>query len=38
VTAADVQRVAAQYLEAKKVILTVVPAGKTDLQVQRGTR
>jgi zinc protease len=38
VTAADVQRVAAQYLEAKKVILTVVPAGKADLQVQRGTR
>jgi zinc protease len=38
VTAADVQRVVAQYLGAKKVILTVVPAGKTDLQVQGGTR
>jgi len=38
VTPADVQRVAAQYLAAKKVILTVVPTGKTDLQVQGGTR
>jgi zinc protease len=38
VTAADVQRVAAQYLGAKKVILTVVPTGKTDLQVRGGTR
>jgi zinc protease len=38
VTAADVQRVIAQYLGTKKVILTVVPAGKTDLQVQGGTR
>ena len=38
VTAADVQRVVAQYLGAKKVILTVVPAGKADLQVKGGTR
>ena len=38
VTAADVQRAAAQYLRAKKVILTVVPTGKTDLQVSGGTR
>ena len=38
VTAADVQRAAAQYLGAKKVILTVVPTGKTDLQVHGGTR
>jgi zinc protease len=38
VTPADVQRVAAQYLAARKVILTVVPTGKTDLQVQGGSR
>jgi zinc protease len=38
VTTADVQRVAARYLEANKVILTVVPTGKIELQVQRGTR
>ena len=38
VTASDVQRVAARYLEAKKVILTVVPAGKTELQVHGGAR
>jgi zinc protease len=38
VTAADVQRAAVQYLGAGKVILTVVPTGKTDLQVPGGTR
>src|SRR5690349_8621695 len=38
VTAADVQRVAAQYLTKPKVVLTVVPQGKTDLMVSGGTR
>ena len=38
VTAADVQRVAAQYLTKPKVVLTVVPQGKTDLMVNGGTR
>ena len=38
VTAADVQRVAAQYLTKPKVVLTVVPQGKTDLMVTGGTR
>ena len=38
VTAADVQRVAAQYLSAPKVVLTIVPTGKTELQVKGGTR
>ncbi len=31
VTAADVQRVAATYLRAPRVVLSVVPEGKTDL-------
>jgi zinc protease len=34
VTAADVQRVAKSYLGKRKVILTVVPEGKTDLMVK----
>ena len=38
VTAADVQRVAAQYLTKPKVVLTVVPEGRKDLMVQGGTR
>ena len=38
VTAADVQRVAAAYLTKPKVVLTVVPQGKTDLMVTGGTR
>jgi zinc protease len=38
VTAAVVQRVAAQYLTKPKVVLTVVPQGKTDLMVNGGTR
>jgi zinc protease len=38
VTAADVQRVAAKYLTKPKVVLTVVPQGKTDLMVTGGTR
>jgi zinc protease len=38
VTAADVQRVVAQYLTKPKVVLTVVPQGKTDLMVNGGTR
>jgi len=38
VTAADVQRVAAHYLTKPKVVLTVVPQGKTDLMVTGGTR
>jgi len=38
VTAADVQRVAAQYLTKPKVVLTVVPQGKTDLMVNGGAR
>jgi zinc protease len=37
VTAADVQRVAAQYLTKPKVVLTVVPQGKKDLMVMGGT-
>ncbi len=36
VTAADVQRVAAQYLTRPKVVLTVVPLGKKDLMVMGG--
>jgi zinc protease len=36
VTAADVQRVAAQYLTKPKVVLTVVPQGKKDLMVTGG--
>ena len=38
VTAADVQRVAAQYLTKPRVVLTVVPEGKKDLMVQAGTK
>ena len=38
VTAADVQRAAAQYLTKPKVVLTVVPEGRKDLMVQGGTR
>jgi zinc protease len=34
VTIADVQRVAKSYLEMPKVILTVVPEGRTDLMVK----
>lgn len=33
VTAADVQRVANTYLKRNRVVLTVVPEGKTDLKV-----
>ena len=36
VTAADVQRVARQYLGAPKVVLTVVPEGKKDMMVTGG--
>jgi zinc protease len=36
VTAADVQRVARQYFGRPKVILTVVPQGRTDLMVGVG--
>ncbi len=38
VTAADVQRVAAQYLAKPKVVLTVVPQGKRELAVMGGSR
>ena len=38
VTAADVQRVATQYLTKPKVVLTVVPQGKPELMVSGGTR
>jgi zinc protease len=34
VTAADVQRVAHQYLAAPRVVLSVVPEGKTELAAQ----
>jgi zinc protease len=37
VTAADVQRVASQYLTRPKVVLTVVPQGKPELMVSGGT-
>ncbi len=37
VTAADVQRVAGQYLTKPKVVLTVVPQGKKELMVMGGT-
>jgi zinc protease len=37
VSAADVQRVARQYLMRPKVVLTVVPTGKTELALQRAT-
>ena len=38
VTREEVQQVAARYLGAPKVTLTIVPQGKTDLQVKGGTR
>ena len=38
VTAADVQRVARAYLGKPKVVLTVVPQGRTELMVRGGTR
>ncbi|HEX2716366.1 MAG TPA: pitrilysin family protein [Gemmatimonadaceae bacterium] len=38
VTRDEVQQVAARYLNAPKVALTVVPQGRTDLQVKGGTR
>ncbi len=38
VTREDVQRVAARYLRAPKVALTIVPQGRTDLQVKGGAR
>ena len=38
VTAADVQRVAAEYLSKPKVVLTVVPQGKKELMVSGGAR
>jgi zinc protease len=38
VTAADVQRVAASYLERPKVVLTVVPEGRQQLMVTGGAR
>ena len=37
VTAADVQRVATQYLTKPRVVLTVVPQGKKDLMVTGGS-
>ena len=36
--AADVQRVAREYLTQPRVLLTVVPQGKTELMVQTGAR
>ena len=38
VTREDVQRVATRYLRAPKVALTIVPQGRTDLQVKGGAR
>jgi zinc protease len=38
VTAADVQRVAGQYLTKPKVVLTVVPQGKKELMVVGGAK
>jgi zinc protease len=38
VTAADVQRVAAQYLAKPKVVLTVVPQGKKEMMVTGGAK
>jgi zinc protease len=38
VTAADVRRVAAQYLTAPKVILSIVPEGKQNLEARRLAR
>jgi zinc protease len=37
VTAADVQRVARQYIGAPKVVLTVVPEGKKEMMVRADT-
>jgi zinc protease len=34
VTAADVQRVARQYLSGKRVILSIVPQGKTEMAIK----
>ena len=36
VTPADIQRVAAQYLRAPRVTLSVVPKGRTDLAAEAG--
>jgi len=38
VTAADVQRVASQYLTKPKVVLTVVPTGKKELMATGGAK
>ena len=38
VTAADVQRVAREYLGSPKVVLTVVPLGRTELMARGGSR
>jgi zinc protease len=38
VTAADVQRVAMQYLTKPKVVLTIVPQGKNELIVSGGAK
>jgi zinc protease len=38
ITAADVQRVAAQYLEKPKVVLTVVPEGRRQLMATGGAK
>jgi zinc protease len=38
VTAADVQRVAASYLNQPKVVLTVVPEGKRQMMVSGGAK
>ena len=38
ITAADVQRVATQYLNQPKVVLTVVPEGKRQLMVTGGAK
>jgi zinc protease len=38
VTAADVQRVAAAYLNKPRVVLTVVPEGKRELMVSGGAK
>jgi zinc protease len=38
VTAADVQRVAGEYLARPRVVLTVVPEGKRDMMVTEGSR
>ena len=38
VTAADVQRVAREYLARPRVVLTVVPEGKREMMVSGGVR